>query len=60
MNENEIEIVKKCAAVVAKNYDHYEPWIDPNDILKKFGIKKWELYDGYWYDSETGVNYHFQ
>jgi hypothetical protein len=59
MTQNEIEIVKKCAAVVAKNYDPYESWIDPNHILAKFGIKEWEFCDGYWLDTETGVNYHF-
>jgi hypothetical protein len=59
MLDNEINIIKSCAAVVAKRYDPYEPWLDPNDILKKFGIKEWELCDGYWYDTENGVSYHF-
>lgn len=59
MNENEIKIIKECAALVAKAYDFYEPWICPNVILKKFGISQWELCDGYWYDNETGTSYYF-
>ena len=59
MTQSEIDIVKQCAAIVAKRYDLHEPWVCPNLILLNFGITPWQLCDDYWYDPETGVNYHF-
>jgi hypothetical protein len=59
MTQNEIDIVKKCAAIVARSYDLNEPWMSPNKILRSFGLPDWEYCDGYWLDSETGINYHF-
>lgn len=50
---------KFCAILVAKNYDTTEPWIDPNVLLRQFGLPEWELIDGAWYDPETGVSYYF-
>lgn len=50
---------KACAAMVARSYDTTEPWVDPNVLLRQFGLPEWELIDGAWYDPETGVSYPF-
>lgn len=59
MTENEINIVKTCAAIVARNYDYSEPWVSPNSILRSFDLPSWELIDDAWHDPETGANYPF-
>ena len=61
LTDREIDIIKTCAAMIAKNYDQYEPWITPNTILLRYGLKPWERVDEsqYWYDSETAVSYPF-
>ena len=33
------DIIKTCEAVVAKNYDPCEPWMEPTDLSKHFGGK---------------------
>ena len=33
-------IVKECDRYVAEQYDESEPWMQPGDLLKHFGIKK--------------------
>lgn len=59
LTDKEIEIVKTCAALIAKNYDPLEPWISPNTILRKFNLQPWEFIDGAWYDPETAVSHYF-
>lgn len=59
MTENEKEIVKQCAAIVAQSYDSLEPWVSPNCILTKFKLTPWKLIDDAWHDPETGANYYF-
>ena len=31
-------IVKECDRYVAKQYDESEPWMQPGDLLKHFGV----------------------
>jgi hypothetical protein len=31
-------IVKECDRYVAEQYDEYEPWMQPGDLLKHFGV----------------------
>ena len=60
LTDKEIDIIKTCAAAVAVRYDHFEPWVNPNTILKQFGLKPWEcVEDQYWYDTETATCHHF-
>lgn len=59
LTDKEIDIVKKCAAIVAKSYDTLEPWVSPNCILTEFRLTPWQLIEDGWYDPETGVNYYF-
>jgi hypothetical protein len=59
MSKFEIDIVKKCASIIAKKYDPLEPWASPNSILLAFNLTPWERLDDAWYDPETGANYHF-
>jgi coproporphyrinogen III oxidase len=31
-------IVQECDRYVAEQYDEYEPWMQPGDLLKHFGV----------------------
>ena len=33
-------IVKECDRYVAEQYDECEPWMQPGDLLKHFGVKE--------------------
>lgn len=33
-------IVKECVRYVAEQYDESEPWMQPGDLLKHFGVKE--------------------
>jgi len=33
-------IVKECDRYVAEHYDEMEPWMEPGDLLKHFGVKE--------------------
>ncbi len=59
MTEQEIAIIKSCAALVAEHFEPSEPWISPNVILSRFNLPKWEQGQDYWYDPETGASYPF-
>jgi hypothetical protein len=30
--------VQECDRYVAEQYDEYEPWMQPGDLLKHFGV----------------------
>ena len=32
-------IVKECDRYVAEHYDECEPWMEPGDLLKHFGVE---------------------
>jgi hypothetical protein len=32
-------IVQECDAFVAERYDEMEPWMEPGDLLKHFGVE---------------------
>jgi hypothetical protein len=32
-------IVRECDAFVAERYDEMEPWMEPGDLLKHFGVE---------------------
>jgi hypothetical protein len=33
-------IVKECDRYVAEHYDECEPWMEPGDLLKHFGVEE--------------------
>ena len=33
-------IVRECDRYVAEQYDEMEPWMQPGDLLKHFGVKE--------------------
>ena len=33
-------IVRECDRYVAEQYDECEPWMQPGDLLKHFGVKE--------------------
>jgi hypothetical protein len=33
-------IVRECNRYVAEHYDECEPWMEPGDLLKHFGVKE--------------------
>jgi hypothetical protein len=32
-------LVKECDRYVAEHYDECEPWMEPGDLLKHFGVE---------------------
>ena len=32
-------IIKECDRYVAEHYDECEPWMEPGDLLKHFGVE---------------------
>jgi hypothetical protein len=33
-------LIKECDRYVAERYDEMEPWMEPGDLLKHFGVKE--------------------
>jgi hypothetical protein len=33
-------IVRECDRYVAEHYDEMEPWMEPGDLLKHFGVEE--------------------